>query len=105
MPEVEEISRNGLPRLTLRGSFLAGIAQHASAEPGSLVLRSPLEERDLLIEDAPETYYITDYYRPYPLVLVRLAHVTREALHDLLSVAYRMTEEKTRKPRRSKRQA
>jgi hypothetical protein len=22
-------------------------------------------------EDAPETYYLTDYYRPYPLVLAR----------------------------------
>ena len=105
MPDVEEFSRKGSPVLKLRGCFLAGIAQHASAEPGSLVLRSPLEERDLLIDDAPETYYITDYYRPYPLVLVRLAHVSREALHDLLSVSYRMTEEKTRKPRRSRGKA
>ena len=82
---------------------MAAIAIHPSAEPNTLVVRSPYEERDLLIEDAPETYYITDYYRPYPLVLVRLAHVGRDALHDLLSVSWRMTDEKTRPSGRSKR--
>jgi hypothetical protein len=91
LPDVEEAERRGSPVLKLRGVFLAGMAQHKSAEPGSLVVRSPYEERDLLIEDAPETYYTTDFYRPYPLVLVRLAHVTRDALHDLLSVSYRLT--------------
>jgi hypothetical protein len=33
------------------------------------------------------TYYVTDSYRPYhPVVLVRLAHLDRDALHDLLTV-------------------
>jgi len=106
MPEVEEISKAGSPVWKLRGSFMAGIAVHPSAEPGTLVVRSPYEERDLLIEDAPETYYLTGYYRPYPLVLVRLAHAGRDAIHDLLSVSWRLTAEKTRKrvgPSRRKR--
>jgi hypothetical protein len=121
MPEVEEVSpapRRSRPRgsaasagrlrerespvLKLRGSFMAAIAVHPSAEPDTLVVRSPYEERDLLIEDAPDTYYITDYYRPYPLVLVRLAHVSRDALHDLLSVSWRLTAEKTRPRGRSR---
>ena len=33
----------------------------------------------------------TDYYEKYPLVLVRLACVDRDALHDLLSVSWRLT--------------
>jgi hypothetical protein len=100
MPEVEAIDRRGTPVLKVRGVFLAGLAQHKSAEPRSLVVRSPYEERDLLIEDAPDTYYTTDFYRPYPLVLVRLEQVNRDALRDLLAVSYRLTLEKTR--RRSK---
>jgi hypothetical protein len=86
--------------LKLGGCFMAGLASHPSAEPGTLVVRSGFEERDWLIQDAPETYYLTDYYRRYPLVLVRLAHVDREALHDLLTVSWRLTSAKGRTRRR-----
>ena len=53
------------------GAFMAGLASHSSAEPDTLVLRSDFEERDRLVEDASDTYYVTDYYETYPLVLVR----------------------------------
>jgi len=38
----------------------------------------------------PDTYYLTDYYRKYPLVLVRLSQIRKEALRDLLSVSWRL---------------
>ena len=69
---------------------MAGLAMHSSAEPETLVIRVGLEERDGLVEDAPETYYLTDYYRSYSLVLVRLSRVDDDALRDLLSVSWRM---------------
>ena len=56
---------------------MAGLATHPSAEPGTLVVRVDDEQREWLIEDAPETYYLTDYYRKYPLVLVRLSRIDR----------------------------
>jgi len=71
--------------------FMAGLATHPSAEPNTLVVRADLDERESLVEDAPEIYYLTDYYRKYPLVLARLAHMNRDALHDLLSVSRRLT--------------
>ena len=37
----------------------------------------------------PETFYITDHYRNYPMVLVRLARVDRDELRDLLVEAWR----------------
>jgi hypothetical protein len=58
------------------------------------------DERAYLLDEAPETYYVTDYYRGYPIVLVRLARIGRDALHDLLSVSWRLTVAKARKPRR-----
>jgi len=92
---------DGSPRLLLGGCFVAGMATHASAEPGTLVVRADPAERDLLLADAPETYYLTDYYRKYPLVLVRLSHIDPEALRDLLWVSWRLTLPKTRARRRS----
>ena len=56
-----------------------------------------------MLEDAPDTYYVTDYYRPYPVVLVRLSHLNREALRDLLAVSWRMAMAKAPRRRRSSR--
>ena len=76
---------------------MAGIATHPSAEPDSLVVRIGIDEREWLLEDAPETYYLTDYYRGLPLVLARLSRLDPNALRDLLSVSWRLTSAKLRK--------
>ena len=100
LPNVEASTKyDGSPVLKVGGIFMAGLATHPSAEPDTLVVRAGLEDRDRLVEDAPETYYLTDYYRRYPLVLVRLSRVEAESLHDLLSVSWRMTTAKARKRR------
>jgi hypothetical protein len=98
LPDVEAATRyDGSPVMKLGGCFMAGLATHRSAEPDTLVVRVSLEDRELLIEDAPETYYLTDYYRGYPLVLVRLSRVDRDALRDLLSVSWHLTAAKARR--------
>ena len=100
LPDVEVATKyDGSPVLRLGGCFMAGLASHPSAEPGTLVVRADLEERELLLEDAPDTYYVTDYYRKYPLVLVRLSRIDRDALHGVLSVSWRLTVAKTRRRR------
>ena len=98
LPDVEAVIRyDGFPVLKVGGCFMAGLATHVSAEPDSLVVRVGFEEREYLLEDAPDTYYLTDYYRRYPLVLVRLSRVDEDALRDLLSVSRRLTVAKARK--------
>jgi hypothetical protein len=97
LPGVEAtVKYDGSPVLKVHGVFVAGLATHPTAEPETLVVRFGLEDREWLLEDAPETYYITDYYRKYPLVLVRLSRVDRAALADLLSVSRRLALAKTR---------
>ena len=98
LPDVEASTKyDGSPVLKVGGVFMAGLATHRSAEPQTLVVRIDLEERDCLLEDAPETYYLTDYYRNHPVVLVRLSHIDRDALRDVLSVSRRLTLPKARK--------
>jgi hypothetical protein len=92
LPGVEASTKyDGSPVLKVAGCFMAGLAGHASAEPDSLVVRVEVEQRDWLLTDAPDIYYVTDYYRPYPIVLARLARLDRAALHDLLSGSHRLT--------------
>jgi hypothetical protein len=96
LPGVEAGTKyDGSPVLRVNGVFMAGLAMHPSAEPATLVVRVAFEDRAMLMEDAPETYYTTEYYRRYPLVLVRLSQVGPEALRDLLSVSWKMTVAKT----------
>jgi hypothetical protein len=96
LPGVEASTKyDGSPVLKRGGCFMAGLATHPSAEPGTLVVRAD-EEREWLLAEAPETYYLTDYYRRYPLVLARLARLDRAALHDLLTVSWRLTAAKMR---------
>jgi hypothetical protein len=71
------------------------MATHPSAEPDTLVVRYDLEERGWLLEDAADVYYVTDYYRRWPLVLARLQRLDRDALRDLLTVSWRLTASKT----------
>ncbi len=99
-PGVEAATRyDGSPVLKVHGCFMAGLATHPSAEPASLVVRVDLEEREWMIEDAPETYYVTEYYRKHPVVLARLSNVDRDALRDLLSTSWRLAMAKAGKHR------
>lgn len=101
LPGVEAATKyDGSPVLKAGRVFLAGVAMHPSAEPDSLVVRHGIEERDLIIEDAPDTFYVTEYYRRYPLLLARLSRLEREALRELLAVSWRMANDKTAAPKR-----
>ncbi len=76
---------------------MAGLATHPSAEAETLIVRTTAEDRENLLAEAPDTYYITDYYRPHPVVLARLGRLDQDALHDLLSVSWRLTQAKARR--------
>jgi len=91
---------DGSPRLVLGGCFMAGMATHPSAEAHSLVVRVDLEERTLLLDEAPDTYYVTDYYRKHPVVLVHLSRIEHDALHDLLAMSRQLTALKRGRRRR-----
>ena len=100
LPDVEATTRyDGSPVLKVGGMFMAGLATHPSAEPDTLVVRADLDDREALLEDAPDVYYLTEYYRKYSLALARLARIDRDALHDLLAVSRRLTLAKRRHPR------
>jgi hypothetical protein len=82
---VAEGTSYGTPALKVRGKLFVRLRPDID----SLVMRTSFEERDRLCEGDPETYYITDHYRDYPWVLVRLARVHEDAVRDLLRMAHR----------------
>jgi len=89
LPDVEVTTAWGQPALKVRGKMFACMASHKSAEPDSLVVMVDFAERDALIADDPDTYYLKEHYLNYPCVLVRLARVGADALRDLVTGAHR----------------
>jgi len=89
LPDVEDSTTYGSPSLKVRGKLLTCIAIHKSAEPGSIAVRIDFDRRAELMEGDPDTYYLTDHYVNYPVVLVRLARIQPDALRDLLGMAWR----------------
>src|SRR3954463_7165688 len=89
-PAVEETTMHGSPALKLDGRPVACLASHKSAEPDTLVLGTTFEQREAMIPEEPETYYRKPHYESYPVILVRLSSITREAMQDLLAGATRL---------------
>jgi hypothetical protein len=72
-------------------------------DPDTIVLKMPFDHREELMAADPETYFITDHYRNYPWVLVRLSKVHPDALHELLHIAYSNALPAKRRPKASLR--
>ena len=89
LPDVEVTTSWGQPTLKVRGRMFVCIAAHKSAEPNTLVVMMDFPDRDALIDDDPDVYYLKDHYLGYPCVLARLSRIQRDALRDLVIGAHR----------------
>ena len=100
LPDVEEGTVYGSPALKVRGKMFACLPVHRSAEPGSLAVRIDFDQREELMAADPNTYYLTDHYVNYPVVLVRLSRIHLDALRHLLGIAWQFVSAKPVTPRR-----
>jgi len=105
LPGVEESTTYGVSSLKVRGKLLTCPAINKSAEPGSIAVRVTFDQRDELMREAPDIYYVTDHYVNYPSVLVRLSRIDPDALRGLLRMSWDyVTSQATRKkPRLTRR--
>ena len=85
LPGVDEGTSYGTPALKVRGKLFVRLKEDGE----TIVLRTDAFEREHLLRTAPETFFITDHYREYPWVLVRLSAITAAQLQELLEDAWR----------------
>ncbi len=106
LPDVEETTAYGMPAFKAGQKRFAGQpVQRADVEPNSLGVYIGIAERDARIAARPDLYYLTDHYAPYPAVLVRLANVRRDELHEILASAWRYAMERAASARTKRRSA
>ena len=70
------------PSVFIHDRFLA--KTHHKEDAVTLQVGS-MEMRDMMLEAEPELFYITDHYRKFPFVLVRLSALTKTVLKDMLA--------------------
>jgi len=100
LPGVEPGATFGWPCLKANGKLFAWMPVKKDVEPGTLALRIDFDQRDALMEEAPDTYYLTDHYVNYPAVLVRLNRLDNSSLRDLVRTSHRfVTTKNPVKPR------
>jgi hypothetical protein len=85
LPGVEEGLSYGTPGFRVRGKFLARLWEDGE----TLVVKCGDDERDFRMKADPKTFFVTDHYRGYPTVLVRLARVTEDDLQAVMEEAWR----------------
>jgi hypothetical protein len=86
LPGVEEGTSYGTPAFRVRGKFVARLREDGE----TLVVKCDYPERDFRVGSNPNAFFITDHYRGYPMLLVRLAAVEEDDLRDLLELAWRL---------------
>ena len=85
-PEVEEETSYGTAALKVRGKLMTRLWEDGE----TLVVRTDFVNRDLLLRANPDAIFVTDHYRNYPYLLVRLPRVTETQLRELLEDAWRL---------------
>lgn len=60
-----------------------------AADEDFVVVKVDLTDREALVHQAPQTFFVTPHYRNYPGVIVRLSTVEPEHLRELLIDAWR----------------
>ncbi len=89
LPEVEEALWWGTPgfkvgRLKSKKKGLGRLLEN-----GALMVHIDISDKEFLIASRPETYFQTPHYAGYPAVLVRLEHIGRDELSELLAASWR----------------
>lgn len=86
LPGVELGTSYGTPALKVKGKLFARL--HDDGE--TLVLRTTSINREYLLATWPKVFHLTDHYRDYPWVLVRLKMISKARLAEALSDAWEL---------------
>ena len=85
-PEAHEKSHYGSPSIMIAKKFFTRLRRE---DDGIVWVVGSIDERDALLEMDPKTYFITDHYKNYPAVLVRIGEIDTTMLKKMLERRWR----------------
>lgn len=84
LPQVEPGTSYGRPALKVAGKGFTGYRGE-----DAIPIAMPLEQKEMLLELAPEIYFETEHYKGWPWVLVRMSAISDDELMQRLVDAWR----------------
>jgi len=84
LPDTELSTSYGKPAVKLRGKAFV----FPGRETGSFAVMSPLDEKELLMETEPDTFWETPHYSGYPAVLIHFDSPSRERIELVITRAW-----------------
>lgn len=87
LPAAEASTAYGTPSVKVRGKVLS--RWRAEAE-GALAIRCDFLDRQILLQAQPGVFFVTPHYEGYPMVLLRLDKISKDALADVTERAWRL---------------
>ena len=85
LPGIEEGTSYGKPSYKLNGKFFTRMR----VVDESIALKMDFDTRDVMMEVAPEVFFLTDHYRPWPYVLAWIEHIEPDQLRSILTRTWR----------------
>ena len=83
LADVTEKPCYGTPAFYVKRKLFARLLE----DDGTCVIKMNQQDRKQRIAAMPDTFFVTDHYRNHPMVIVRLATVSRAELGELLAEA------------------
>jgi hypothetical protein len=85
-PETEEGTSYTHPAILASKKFFT---RYRKEDNSAVLIVAGMEYRDMLLEMDPKTYFITEHYKNFPSVLVRLERVTKDEVRTMLDRRWR----------------
>lgn len=85
LPGAEVGTAYGKPAIKVRGKTIAGTT---APDPDSFVLHTTSDEKAVLLETDPDTFWQTPHYEGWPVVLVRYGTAATERIAMLIERAW-----------------
>ena len=84
LPGAEESTSYGRPTVRIRGKPIV----YPTREPESFAIASSLDEKQILIETDPATFWDSDHFSGWPAVLVRYGSAEGERIETVIRRAW-----------------
>ena len=91
LPAVEDGLSYGAPALKVGGKHLI---VRWREDLNAVVVKTTFDEREGLMAESPDVYFITDHYLNYEWVLINLATVSHDALEAMITRAHQLANAK-----------
>ena len=90
LPRVVEGTSYGTAAFHVGKKFLLRLKEDGV----TIALKISFDDRDYLMRAKPKTFFVTDHYRNYPAVLVRLGKIREREMRDVLQRSWQFLTKK-----------